>query len=69
MPTNEQDDTSFISLCIELDKSIMMLHQHVAKLPGLKRQKKEAWSVLKRMRLHAENCAAQITEFERVLAA
>jgi hypothetical protein len=68
MPTDDQDDASFIQLCVQLDEPVQMLRQYVTRLRELKRRKKDARAVLGSMRLHAERCVAQIAEFERVLA-
>lgn len=68
MPTDDSGDASFNYLWIELDQPIKMLHKYVTELRELKRQKKEARSVLGSMRIHAANAVTAVAEFERFLA-
>jgi len=68
MPTDEQDQNPFNSLWVELDEFVKMLQLNVTQLRELKSQKEEARSVLKKMRLHAENALVSMDEFERLLS-
>ena len=68
MPTDEQDHSPFNSLWIELDEFVRMLQLNVTQLRELKSQKDEARSVLKNMRLHAENALVSMDELERLLS-
>ena len=68
MPTDEQDHSPFNSLWVELDEFVRMLQLNVTQLRELKSQKEEARSVLKKMRLHAENVLVSMDELERLLS-
>jgi hypothetical protein len=68
MPTDEQDHSPFDSLCVELDEFVRMLQLNVAQLRELKSHREEARSVLKKMRLHAENALVSMDELERLLS-